>query len=66
LLLSALADGSKTGPELSELLRDSPTDACTIISKQRRQGNLTRVDDGPPGVIATYALTEAGKQKISA
>jgi hypothetical protein len=66
LVLTALADGPKTGPQLQEIVIECGTYATAVISEQRRLGNVTRIDGGPPGVIATYALTEAGKQKIGA
>ena len=65
LVLRALAEKTCTGPELDDVLGETNTMACQIVSTQRAAGNITRIDGRPgKGYVATYALTEAGKRKI--
>jgi hypothetical protein len=63
--LRALAEGPKTNAELQEVICDDHSTVTKIMSKQRMQGNVTRVDEGSgSGSIATYGLTQKGKEKI--
>lgn len=63
--LRALASGPKTNAELQDVICDDNSAVAKIMGSQRARGNVTRVDGGSgKGSIATYALTEKGKEKI--
>ena len=66
-VLRALAMRPHTGPELQDVLDGVSIDVSHIMYAQIQQGNVTRIDGRVgKGYIATYALTEVGKQKIGA
>lgn len=61
--LHALVSGPKTNAELQDAIYTDASTVARIMSSQRTLGNVTSTAAGK-GTIATYALTERGKEKI--
>lgn len=60
--LRALAAGPKTNAELQDAVGTDASTITRIMGNQRASGNVTSTATGK-GTIATYALTEKGKEK---
>ena len=61
--LRALASGPKTNAELQDIIFADASSVTRIMHSQRERGNVTSTATGH-GSIATYALTEKGREKI--
>jgi DNA-binding PadR family transcriptional regulator len=61
--LRALASGPKTNAELQDAIYADHGTVARIMHNQRARGNVTSTATGK-GSIATYALTEEGRQAV--
>ena len=61
--LRALAGGPMTNAELQDVICSDSSAVARIMANQRARGNVTSTATGK-GSIATYALTDKGKEKI--
>lgn len=61
--LRALANGPKTNAEIQDVICNDSSAVTRIMANQRARGNVTSTATGK-GSIATYALTEEGRQAI--
>ena len=61
--LRALASGPKTNAELQDIICADASSVTRIMHSQRERGNVTSTATGH-GSIATYALTDKGREKI--
>lgn len=61
--LRALSAGPKTNAELQEAIYADASSVTRIMISQRQRGNVTSTATGK-GSVATYALTEKGKEKV--